>query len=321
MGLEGFGQRQPTQVWQGIGYLPAMLGYRLQVNQGVALIQTKDIISKQTIGHLAGDIATLLLGLDIDTHAVELLDTEQQRVEIRRADLVARMYQRSNGASFILHLEIQNSDDAAMPLRMMRYYTDIKLEWMAEPILQYLIYIGRNNLTMPDQHEGQDFTYRYRVLDMRTVDCAMLLAKDTPEALVLAILCDFKGKPEQEMAYYIVNRLHELLEHDEKGFWDYQGMLEVLSENRHLQPQVKEAEKMLTQVKVENLPSFQIGLEAGIELGLKQGLEQGLEQGIEQGTLRERLRVAQQLIGLLDEQTIADKTGLSLEEVRGLVVH
>ena len=113
-------------------------------------MQTKDIISKQTIGHLAGDIATLLLGLDIDTNSVELLDTEQQRVEIRRADLVARMHQRVNGTSFILHLEIQNSNDAAMPLRMMRYYTDIKLEWAADPIMQYLIYIGRNNLTMPD---------------------------------------------------------------------------------------------------------------------------------------------------------------------------
>jgi hypothetical protein len=282
-------------------------------NKEVIRVGSKDVISKQTIGHLAGDIATLLLGLDIDIKSVELLDSEQQRVEIRRADLVARMHQRGNGTSFILHLEIQNSNDAAMPLRMMRYYTDIKLEWAAEPILQYLIYIGRNNLTMPDHHAGQDFTYRYRVLDMRTVDCGMLLAKDTPEALVLAILCDFKGKPEQEMAYYIVNRLHELLEHDEKGFRDYLGMLEVLSENRNLQPQIKEAEKMLTQVKVENLPSFQIGLEAG--------MERGIERGLEQGVRRERLRLAQQLIGLLDEQTIADKTGLSLEEVQGLIPH
>ncbi len=132
-------------------------------------------------------------------------------------------------------------------------------------------------------------------------------------------MLEYRLQVNQEVA--LMQTKDILLEHDEKGFRDYMGMLEVLSENRHLQPQVKEAEKMLTQVKVENLPSFQIGLEAGIELGLKQGLEQGLEQGIEQGTLRERLRVAQQLIGLLDEQTIADKTGLSLEEVRGLVVH
>ena len=157
----------------------------------------------------------------------------------------------------------------------------------------------------------------------------MLLAKDTPEALVLAILCDFKGKPEQEIAYYIVKRLHELLGNDEKGFRDYLGMLEVLSENRNLQPQIKEAEKMLTKVNVENLPSFQIGLEAGLERGIEQGIERGIERGIEtgikrgmeQGALRERLRLARQLIGLLDEQTIADKTGLGLEEVRQLTLH
>lgn len=48
---------------------------------------SKDIISKQTIGKLATDMATLLLGLDIDPDQVEILETEQQRIEIRRADL------------------------------------------------------------------------------------------------------------------------------------------------------------------------------------------------------------------------------------------
>lgn len=165
----------------------------------------KDIISKQTIGHLAADIATLLLELDIDTSSVELLESEQHRIEIRRADLVARMRRKQDQQPFILHIEIQNANDPTMPLRMMRYYTDIKLEWPNEPICQYLIYIGQRPLNMPDHHQDQDFTYRYRVLNMHTVDCSKLLTQDTPESLVLAILCDFKGRPEQEVANYIVN--------------------------------------------------------------------------------------------------------------------
>ena len=40
----------------------------------------KDIISKSVLGHLAADIANLLLNLGVDASSVELLDTEQQRV-------------------------------------------------------------------------------------------------------------------------------------------------------------------------------------------------------------------------------------------------
>lgn len=269
-------------------------------------MQTKDIISKKTIGHLAADIATLLLELNIDTDSVELLESEKHRVETRRADLVARMREQDTGQAFILHIEIQNNNDTVMPIRMMRYYTDIKLEWPLEPVQQYLIYIGRKPLNMPAFHQDRDFIYRYKVLDMHSVDCAKLLTRDTPEALVLAVLCDFKGRPEQEMVSYIVKRLHELFGDNEKGFRDYLSMLEILSENRSLQPHIKEAEKMLTEIKVENLPSFQIGL------------EQGLEDGKEEGVLQERLRLAKEFLGLLDDQTIADKTGLSLAEVQSL---
>jgi predicted transposase YdaD len=133
-----------------------------------------------------------------------------------------------------------------------------------------------------------------------------------------AVLQWIAGKPRKcfhanQIACYIVKRLHELLGDDESGFRNYFGMLETLAENRNLQPNLEEAEKMLTQVDVTKFASYRWGLKAG--------MAQGMEKGMEQGAMRERLRLAQQLIGLLDEQTIADKTGLSLEEVRQLTLH
>ncbi len=125
----------------------------------------------------------------------------------------------------------------------------------------------------------------------------------------------------QDVVNYIVLRLRELMGDDESGFRNYFGMLETLAENRNLQPNLEEAEKMLTQVDVTKFASYRWGLKAGVAQGIEQGIGQGIEKGIEQGAMRERLRVAQQLIGLLDEQTIADKTGLSLEEVRQLTLH
>ena len=47
----------------------------------------KDIISKQIFKRIFVDIATYIFKLDLKT--VELIETEQQRIEDRRADLVA----------------------------------------------------------------------------------------------------------------------------------------------------------------------------------------------------------------------------------------
>ena len=107
----------------------------------------KDIISKQIFKRILVDVATYIFKLQLET--VELIETEQQRIEDRRADLVARVVD-SNGQAFILHLEIQNQNQSNMPDRMLRYLTDIRLNYPNEALFQYLLYIGKNALTMPD---------------------------------------------------------------------------------------------------------------------------------------------------------------------------
>jgi len=51
---------------------------------------------------------------------------------------------------------------------------------------------------------------------MRTLDCQQLLKQDTPDALVLAILCDFKSHSAQEVIQHILKCLKSLLADDEK---------------------------------------------------------------------------------------------------------
>lgn len=150
----------------------------------------KDIISKQLIQRIAVDLAVYLLKLDIQFDDLELLPTEQQRVEDRRADVVARVTQP--GETFILHIEIQNNNDANMPLRMLRYYTDIAFAYPDLAIHQYLIYIGSDKLIMPTQKMDFGLEYRYSIIDMHTIDYQDLLKQDSPDAIVLAILGDFK---------------------------------------------------------------------------------------------------------------------------------
>lgn len=47
-------------------------------------------------------------------------------------------------------------------------------------------------------------------------------------------------------------------------------------------------------------------------------VKQGVKQGIEQGVLSEKRAIARNLLDVLDDKTIASKTGLTVDEVRGL---
>jgi len=133
----------------------------------------KDIISRDTLKRLTTDLERHLLG--IDGEAIKLLETQHQRVKDRRADLVARM-RATDGEEFLLHIEIANNT-RDMPLRMLRYYTDIRFAGHPGPIRQFLIYIGSDRLTMPAGLEEPGLLdYRYGLVDMHQVDCAGLLA-------------------------------------------------------------------------------------------------------------------------------------------------
>ena len=127
----------------------------------------KDLIGKDILRQITIDFANLLFGLDIDPEHLELLEPEDQRIEDRRADFLARVCQRSSDESFLLHIELQNDNDRQMPLRKLRYYTDIQLQWPGEQIRQYELYLGKRPLIMVDHIEHPDWRYCYTLFDIR----------------------------------------------------------------------------------------------------------------------------------------------------------
>jgi hypothetical protein len=251
----------------------------------------KDIVSKEILKRIAVDIARVLLHLKVDR--AEIVETEYQRIEDRRADLVAQMY--GEEGSFILHIEIQNDNQAEMPWRMLRYRAEIGHAHADSDIRQYLIYIGKGALAMADGIRQTGLDYCYQIIDMHTVDCQTLLSQDNPEALVLAILCDFKGRSEREVVHYILQRLHQLTEDNDSRFREYMRMLEVLSTNRSLEQIIEEEEKMLSKVDQTRLPSYRIGMQQGMQQGIQQGIQQGEEKLLERQLTRR--------FGPLSEQT------------------
>ena len=75
---------------------------------------------------------------------------------------------------------------------MLRYLTDIGLAYPGQTIKQSMIYIGREKLTMAGGLEQPGLSYQYQLLDFHSIDCETLFQQDTPEALVFAILSDFR---------------------------------------------------------------------------------------------------------------------------------
>jgi len=186
----------------------------------------KDIAFKELIKEIAKDIAKYLLKIEL-TDEIKLIDKEFTRIEKREADLV--FMHRDD----IFHIEIQNQNDKLMHLRMMRYLNDIAFLYPNNSISQYLIYIGKENLKMKNYYKNSGIDYRYNIIDMKSIDCEELLSLNTPEAVVLAILCDFKDKNKQEVVNEIVRKVYQLSKNRQEFLKNIE-ILTIFSTNRNL---------------------------------------------------------------------------------------
>ena len=280
----------------------------------------KDIVIKRVIRNIAEDIAINLIGLEIDS--LELIDKEFDRVEKREADIVARV-KLSSQKEIILHIEIQNSNDKEMIFRMLRYLVDIKFEYKELEVYQYLVYIGKSKLNMKNNFSQKNIDYKYNLIDMQKIDCEQFMMADDPNAIVLAILCDFKDKDPSIIIKNILLKLKELTKDDEFNFRKYYKMLEILSTNRNLEKTLKEEKDML-RVDIEKLPSYEIGYEdgeikgikKGIKEGIERGVEEGLERGLERGKKRTKIVIAKKLLlSNINIELISQSTDLTKEEI------
>ena len=263
----------------------------------------KDLTSKEAIKSITYDIATHILKLNLSKE-FEFVDKELQRIEKREADIVVLC--EIDDEKKILHLEIQNSNDNTMPRRMLRYYNDIKIRFRDLDVLQYIIYIGRKKMSMKDNIQENNLSFRYNIIDMHDINCEELIKLDTPDALILSILCDFKGKDELDVLLFIITRLKELSKDDEHQLGKYMLMMETLSTNRDLKNKLKEAEKMLREIKYENLPSYDIGM----------------EKGIEKGTLKTNMKNALIMINdfNISPKDVAEKLDLPLDKIESQII-
>ncbi len=271
------------------------------MNKEEKKINKYDISLKDVFSGLEMEFTKAFLGFEIKE--AKALNIELQKIEEVKADYVCKIKDTSD-KEFILHIEFQSDNHKQMHFRMLRYLTELHKKYKL-PVIQFVLYVGREKLRMKNKIEFENhqtkINYEYKIVDTSKLDCEYFLNSNSEDLVVLAVLCDFKDKDKREVIHKITKKLEELCNGDYKRFRDQFLKVEVLSNLRNLTDIVKEEEMMITdKIRVENLPSYQIGL----------------SQGIYDGISQEKIAIAKNLILKgLDIQFVRDITNLSIDEV------
>ncbi len=238
---------------------------------------SKDIALKDIFEEIPHRLSKILAPAPIK----ELLPTNFPSTELR-VDFLARLEDES-----ILHIEFQSFNDPNMPFRMLRYYLAIWERYPNSPIKQLLVYVGNRKLRMKSRLRLRNLSFSYEILDIRQIDCKVLLESPDPMDRLLACLC----KVEDEA--YLIEKLIKTMEGmDEEERKDYLLKALTLTELRpnlrirlteevkHMPIVVRPEDIRLSKKMLRKDILYRLGLEEGKQIGLEEGKHIGLEEGL-----------------------------------------
>ncbi len=131
------------------------------------MAQSFDVTFKLLFRRASGRLTRQLFG-----EVVEWLDPAQPDVRSLQADLVARS---SDGT--LRHVELQTTNDPAMPFRMLEYYVGLQ-RVLRERVQQTLFYAGREPLGIPPSYQSDSTLHRYTIVNLREMDGEDLLQSE-----------------------------------------------------------------------------------------------------------------------------------------------
>jgi len=268
-------------------------------------VPSKDIALKDIFEEIPHRLSKILAPAPIK----ELLPTNFPSTELR-VDFLARLEDES-----ILHMEFQSFNDTNMPWRMLRYYTAIAEKYKTHNIKQLVVYVGNEKLRMKSSFKIKNLVFKYEILDIRQIDCKVLLESPDPMDRLLACLC----KVEDEV--YLIEKLIKTMEGmNEEERKDYLLKALTLTELRpnlrirlteEVKPMpivVRPEDIKLSKKKLRKDVLYRLGLEEGKQIGLEEGRKEGEIIGIEKG----------KQIGLEEGKQIGLEEGRKEGEVIGI---
>ncbi len=247
------------------------------ITEDYAIISLKDIVLKDIFEEVPYRFSKLLSPAPIK----ELLPTNLPSTELR-VDFLAKLEDES-----ILHMEFQSFNDPTMPWRMLRYYTAIAEKYQTHNIKQLVVYVGNEKLRMKSSLRIKNLVFKYEILDIRQIDCKILLESQDPVDRIMACLC----KVEDEG--YLIEKLVETLEGmEEEQRKDYIMKLLTLTELRpklrirlseevrHMPIVVRPEDIRLPKRKLRKDILYRLGLEEGKQIGHEEGFLKALQDTV-----------------------------------------
>lgn len=268
-----------------------------------------DIPLKDLFQQAPQQLVRLLTGCE----AVEMLNVEYPSLKLRKPDLVVRLSNRQ-----LYHLELQSRNDEDMLWRMLDYFLLIRQHYGIEP-LQQVLYVGQEKPRFLTTYQSNRLSFHYELVDIRNIDCQILLQSDLLPDNILAILCRLDN-PTQVLRT-LLTKIYQL---NNKQSKDMLLFLANLSTLRNLSPLLEqEKHNMALELTLEGNVFLQdayrkgqhFGEEKGLKNGLEKGLTQGLKKGLKEGEATVLIRLLEKRFGQLEQMTKQRIMEASLEQL------
>ena len=262
--------------------------------------------------------------------APTFLDKELKRLsrfvpeKARFVDLLVKVPLKSGlDAWVLLHIEVQGSGGENLPLRMYRYKSLI-FGYYGRPVVALAVLTGRRPVSEESFYSetgwGMRTVYEYNTIQLLDLDEEELLMSTNPFKFALcAAKRALRCKRDERRKYAYLKELLRILadrgwKHEEKKYLlnFMEGIIDL--RDKALQQEIFKYEESLE--KEGKIMYVSIAEQVGIEKGIEKGMEKGKLEGERSKALETARRM---LARRMPVDVIADLTGLSEDEVRGLM--
>ena len=251
-------------------------------------------IYDRTIREIFQDLPPTFVKLLTNKDAKKLLETKYPKVEEKQADLVVLLHDNT-----IFHLELQLDNDKSMPIRMLYYALLIENKYKKFPN-QMVLYLGDKELKTPNSIKNDKLSYSYEVKYIKDLDCEILINSENINDNLLSVLCNVKDI--NKLLKKLAKKLKSLPDKKREDF--IRKLLFLLRLRPKLYDTIQEDRKK------------EISMSYVLEKEIDPFYKEGIKKGLEKGKFEEKKAIATSLLDVLDDETISQKVGLSIEEVK-----
>ena len=233
----------------------------------------------------------------------EMIEDKTGRIDVRA--------KTQNGEQ--INIEVQLTDQYNMEKRTLFYWGKLFLEGIKQ---------------------GEDYTNLKKVITINLLDFNYLETKDYHSSFHLwedaekdYLLSDIVEIHFIELPKFRKSKLENIKEGNKElnrwlSFLQQDISKERLEEIIEMDPAIKMAEQKLEKLSEDPdiIALYRAREDSAHERAnlISTGIRKGIEEGIQQGIHQRNIEVAINLLDILDDETISQKTGLSIEEVRKL---